>query len=139
MKKISVNPLKDFRISTGRVYTLHFRLPPNRHTILPITLHMLSHNSSAPLRHASHEATRLAHHWDTTIRHCYFSWHHLDSHLTTQHQRMPVSGRVSRLDLIPVSFSSFTFLREGITLLQSRQDGVVGTFTVRCIKDDKIL
>lgn len=42
---------------------------------------------------------------------------------------MPVSGRVFRPDFVPVSFSSFTFLREGINLLQSRQDGVAGTVT----------
>lgn len=40
-----------------------------------------------------------------------------------------ISGRVSRLDLIPVSFSSFPFLREDITLQSSRQDVVVGTVT----------
>lgn len=42
---------------------------------------------------------------------------------------MPVSGHVFRLDFVPVSFSSFPFLREGITLLQSCQDGVAGTVT----------
>ena len=42
---------------------------------------------------------------------------------------MPVSGRVFRLDFVPVSFSSFPFLREGIILLRSRQDGVAGTVT----------
>ena len=42
---------------------------------------------------------------------------------------MPVSGHVFRLDFVPVSFSSFPFLREGIILLRSRQDGVAGTVT----------
>ena len=75
------------------------------------------------------KTTRFAHHWDTTIRCRYFCRHRLYSRLTTPHRRTPISGRVSRPDLAPVSFSSFTFLREGITLQQSRQDGVVGTIT----------
>ena len=76
------------------------------------------------------KTTRFAHHWDTTIRCRYFCRHRLYSRLTTPHRRTPVSSRVSRPDLVPVSFSSFTFLREGITLQQSCQDGVVGTVTV---------
>ena len=75
------------------------------------------------------KTTRFAHHWDTTIRCRYFCRHRLYSRLTTPHRRTPISGRVSRPDLAPVSFSSFPFLREGITLLRSRQDGVAGTVT----------
>lgn len=90
---------------------------------------MLLRNSSAPPRRASPEATRFALHWGTAARCCHFCRHRLNSRLTTPHRRTPVSGRVSRPDLVPVSFSSFTFLREGITLLQSRQDGVAGTVT----------
>ncbi len=75
--------------------------------------------------------TRFALHWDTEIRCCHFCRHRLNSHLTTPHRRKPVSSCVSRPDLVPVSSSSFTFLREGITLLQSRQDGVVGMATVQ--------
>ena len=86
-------------------------------------------NSSAPPRRASPEATRFALHWGTAIRCRLFCRHRLNSHLTTPHRRTPVSGRVSRPDLVPVSFSSFTFLREGITLQRSRQDGVAGTVT----------
>lgn len=73
------------------------------------------------------KTTRFAHHWDTTIRCRYFCRHRLYSRLTTPHRRTPISGRVSRPDLAPVSFSSFPFLREGITLLRSRQDGVAVT------------
>ena len=84
------------------------------------------------------KTTRFAHHWDKTIRCRYFCRHRLYSRLTTPHRRTPISGRVSRPDLAPVSFSSFPFLREGITLLQPRQDGAAGTFTLhhgcrRCI------
>lgn len=124
------SPLNDFRISTGRVCTLYFRLPPNRHTILPITLHTLLRNSSAPLRRASPEATRFALHWGTAIRCRHFCRHRLYSHLTTPHRRTPVSSRVSRPDFVPVSFSSFPFLCEDITLQRSRQDGVAGTVTL---------
>lgn len=97
--------------------------------LLPITLHMLLRNSSAPPRRAFPEATRFALHWGTVARCCHFCRHRLNSRLTTPHRRTPVSSRVSRPDLVPVSFSSFTFLREGITLQQSRQDGVVRTVT----------
>lgn len=43
---------------------------------------------------------------------------------------MPVFDHVFGPNLIPVSFSSFPFLREGIILQRSRQDGVTATVTV---------
>lgn len=55
------------------------------------------------------KTTRFAHHWDTTIRCRYFCRHRFYSRLTTPHRRTPISGRVSRPDLAPVSFSSFPF------------------------------
>ena len=90
-------------------------------------------NTSTPLRQASPEATRFELHWGTTIRCHYFCWHCLSSRLTIRHRRMPASGHVFRPDFVPVSFSSFPFLRESITLLQSRQDGVAGTVTFKHI------
>lgn len=91
---------------------------------------MLLRNSSAPPRRASPEATRFALHWGTAIRCRHFCRHRLYSHLTTPHRRTPVSSRVSRPDFVPVSFSSFPFLCEDITLQRSRQDGVAGTVTL---------
>ena len=90
---------------------------------------MLLRSSSVPLLRTPPKATRFALHWDTAIRCRLFCRHRLNSHLTTPHRRIPVSGRVSRPDLVPVSFSSFTFLREEITLQHSQQDGVAGTVT----------
>ena len=48
---------------------------------------------------------------------------------------MPVSGHVFRPDFVPVSFSSFPFLCEDITLQRSRQDGVAGTVTMQDTDD----
>lgn len=96
---------------------------------------MLLRNSLAPPRRASPETTRFALHWGTAARCCHFCRHRLNSRLTTPHRLTPVSSRISRLDLVPISFSSFPFLCEDITLQRSRQDGVAGTVTLQIISD----